>query len=279
MKQRTDEWLEYRRSRIGSSDAPIIMGVSPWRTPHQLWLDKLMGKELEITPAMQRGIDLEDDARKLFELMTGLIVAPTVIECEERPWQIASLDGMTFEKDAIVEIKCTGKNNHVIAQNGKVPEHYYPQLQHQLAVTGLQMVYYFSFDGENGVIVKVERNEEYIANLIVKELEFYLLLVDSEPPPIGPKDMQEIDDPKWKIVVEEYIELTQQLKTCEKREEELKDQLIHLSKGNSVIGSGLRLAKFIQKGKVDYEKIPQLQDIDLNQYRKPSYEVWRITLA
>lgn len=38
--QNTQEWEKFRLQKIGASDAPIIMGVSPWKTPFQLWLEK-----------------------------------------------------------------------------------------------------------------------------------------------------------------------------------------------------------------------------------------------
>jgi predicted phage-related endonuclease len=41
MQQQTPEWLEFRKNKIGASDAPIIMETSPWKTPYQLWLEKL----------------------------------------------------------------------------------------------------------------------------------------------------------------------------------------------------------------------------------------------
>ena len=40
MEQKSEEWLDWRKKGIGSSDAPIIMGVSPWKTPFELWEEK-----------------------------------------------------------------------------------------------------------------------------------------------------------------------------------------------------------------------------------------------
>ena len=39
--QGTSEWLENRKNHIGASDAPVVMGVSPWDTPYKLWENKL----------------------------------------------------------------------------------------------------------------------------------------------------------------------------------------------------------------------------------------------
>ena len=53
--QQTDEWLEMRRNKIGASDAPIIMEVSPYKKPNQLMEDKLTGAVMAKSQAMQRG--------------------------------------------------------------------------------------------------------------------------------------------------------------------------------------------------------------------------------
>ena len=38
-----------------ASDTPVVLGVSPWRTPYQLWQHKLGLVEPEVTPAMLHG--------------------------------------------------------------------------------------------------------------------------------------------------------------------------------------------------------------------------------
>lgn len=81
-------------------------------------------------------------------------------------WMMASLDGIDIDGQAILEIKCPGPSDHELAKAGKIPEKYIPQLQHQLAVTGLKLAYYFSFDGTDGVIVEIERDEIFIAKII-----------------------------------------------------------------------------------------------------------------
>ena len=35
-----DEWLELRRQGIGGSDAAAILGLNPWKTPMDVWLEK-----------------------------------------------------------------------------------------------------------------------------------------------------------------------------------------------------------------------------------------------
>lgn len=172
LKQRSKEWIDYRKNKIMASDSPIIMGVSPYRTIDQLINEKIYSYEQHVNPWMQRGIDLEPIALKEFEKETGLIMFPCVGE-HENGFMAASFDGMNIEEDVIVEIKIPGKKDHQLALNGKIPPKYYPQLQHQMFVSSLFVVFYYSFDGEKGVILEVKRDQEYIEKMIEKQKNFW----------------------------------------------------------------------------------------------------------
>lgn len=178
IKQRTFEWLELRRIKITATDAAAIMGIHPRKTAEQLFASKLSGEPEGITPSMQRGTDLEPLALAEFTRMTGIETQPAVIISESRPWQMASLDGIDFSGQQIVEVKCGGKKTHDMARNGSLPPHYMCQVQHQLSVTELSSGWYFSFDGKEGIVVKIERNEEFIQKMLVAEKEFWDRLMD-----------------------------------------------------------------------------------------------------
>ena len=175
LKQKSQEWLAWRRSKIMASDAPIIMGVSPYKSPEKLLEEKIQCYERPGNQWMQRGIDLEPKALSEFEKEKNLIMFPCV-GIHDNGWMAASFDGMTLEEDCIVEIKCPGKKDHAMALEGKIPDKYYPQIQHQIYVSGLNMAYYFSFDGERGVTIEVNKDEIYIENMIAKLFDFWQLL-------------------------------------------------------------------------------------------------------
>lgn len=280
--QQTPEWLEFRKGRIGASDAPIIMGVSPWTTPYQLWLEKT-----SITPpkeknwAQDRGLTLEDKARKKLEEMTGLCFFPEVVTHPEYEWMMASLDGMELGRKHIAEIKCPGFEDHSTALLGDIPEKYYPQLQHQLEVCGLDMIYYFSFDGENGVLLECHRDDKYIKKMIIKEKAFFNCMQDLIAPDMVDKDHRTRDSELWLKTSQRLILLQPSLKDARsilEQEEELKKQLISLSEGQSSIGGGVKLSKSLRKGSVEYSRIPELGTVDLDAYRKDPSEVWRVSL-
>ena len=182
MHQNSDEWLQLRRTKIGASDAPIIMGVSPWKTPFQLFVEKTMGETTPMNSSMKRGRDLEYKARLEFEKAIGIPVEPQVKFHPEFDWMMASLDGESLDGEIIVEIKCPNKKDHATAMDGRIPEKYFPQMQHQMCVCGLKQAYYFSFDGTKGCSVLVKRDDAYIKELIDEELKFYLCMINLTPP-------------------------------------------------------------------------------------------------
>lgn len=49
-----EEWLKYRTKGIGGSDVSIIAGINPFKSVHQLWLEKTGQTEPEQTTATMR---------------------------------------------------------------------------------------------------------------------------------------------------------------------------------------------------------------------------------
>lgn len=168
------DWLEWRFNGIGASDAPSVMNASPFMTREELWAKKterLLSKKS--TPQMKRGKDLEELARREYEKMTGIEMAPAFIEHDEIPFAIASLDGMNIKASRALEIKCPGKVDHGTALKGQIPHKYIWQCVHILMVTGLSELDYFSFDGESGVIINFKRNFEMENRLLKAETIFW----------------------------------------------------------------------------------------------------------
>src|SRR3990167_8630858 len=146
MKQGSFDWLEWRRQGIGSSDSPVVMKVSPWKTPFQLWEEKTnRTKDKEASWAMERGTELEPKARANYEILRDLDMPPTLAVHNKYPFLRASLDGFNKDKKKILEIKCPGQKDHEQAVSGLIPEKYIYQIVHQLLVTDAESVDYFSF--------------------------------------------------------------------------------------------------------------------------------------
>lgn len=176
LKQGTPEWLEWRMNYIGGSEASVIMGTNRYTNVVELFERKLgLIPEVVMNEAMARGHRLEPEARVEFELETGISVVPACFVSTEYDFMAASLDGINIDGTVITEIKCPGLKTHSEALGGRVPLLYYPQLQHQLAVTGARVNYYWSYtdipDIKN-VLIEQLPDEEFIARMIAREQLF-----------------------------------------------------------------------------------------------------------
>lgn len=263
------KWLEWRRNGIGSSDAAVIMGVSPWKNVQQLWEEKLYGKTDQLENYyMFRGKEMEEPARCEFERMMGISVFPKNIEHKQVNWMRASLDGIDLNGKIMVEIKCPGKEDHIVALNQKVPSKYFPQCQHQLMVTDLDTMFYFSFDGKNGTIVEVKRDQGYIDKLWEEEHKFWELKEKRISP-----EMDLDDDSDWKCAVTQWSKWKNILDEAEERKEYFKQELLKICKGKDSFGAGIRLTKSMIEGRLDTKKVMQdYPDIPWDSYKKDSFE-------
>lgn len=206
MEQRTDDWEKWRRQGIGASDAPIIMGVSPWTTRKQLWEQKLgISPPFKGNWATERGNRLEPVARAAYELEFARDMPPRLVEHKDHPWMRASLDGFNEIDNIVLEIKIPGKKSHECAKKGKIPDCYYAQVQHQLFVTGAKEAHYYSYYNTapkdcpevwEGVNVVTTIDEEYCKKLFELEKEFWECVQSKTPPKIlllhqPPTDVQD----------------------------------------------------------------------------------------
>lgn len=172
LEQGTEEWLNWRHSGIGASEASTVMGDNRFQSPSELLYQKKNKINTELNEKMKIGMSLEPEARDLYIEETDMLVEPLCLQSREYSWLIASMDGITDDYNHIVEIKC-GKSAYWQAKRGKVPSYYYGQLQHQLMITGLDSVDYWCYwPGYEGILQTVNRDESYIRRLLKAEIEF-----------------------------------------------------------------------------------------------------------
>lgn len=174
IKEDTPEWYEFRNNHIGASDSPIIMNVSPWRKKHELLLEKINSiSPQKETYYMRRGKTLEAEALSVFEMETNCLMTKNIVKHPTIEYIMASLDGISLDGSVCLEIKCPGKKDHRIGMEGKVPEKYFPQLQHQLEVTRCKKMFYMTYDELTWNIIEVYRDDDYISALLKAEKEFW----------------------------------------------------------------------------------------------------------
>jgi putative phage-type endonuclease len=172
LEQGSQEWLEWRHSGIGASEASTVMGDNRFQSPSELLYQKKNKINTEPNEKMKLGASLEQEARDMYIEEEGIHVEPLCLQSKKYSWLIASMDGITEDFSHIVEIKC-GKSAYWQANKGNVPSYYYGQLQHQLLITGLDTVDYWCYWPDNeGILQTVNRDESYIRRLLQAEMEF-----------------------------------------------------------------------------------------------------------
>lgn len=202
------EWEEARRiTGIGSSDAPAILGMSRYKTPFQLYSEKLglVPSDREETEQLRWGNILEEPIAQRYSEETKRSVrnpkphpGAFVIERSKTvDFMIAQIDRYTMraptggpedalEAEGVLEIK----NAHFfMAQDWldlqEPPSEFQIQLQHQLAVTGAKWGSIACLIGGVKFVWKdLARDDEFIDLLVTKEREFWSMLQNHVPPRI-----------------------------------------------------------------------------------------------
>lgn len=190
--QGTPEWFEQRRGKVTASRIADLMaktksGYSTSRQNYlmQLLCERLTGKVEEgyKSTAMQRGNDLEAEARNWYQLETGESVKEvSFIDHPEINFAGASPDGLVGA-EGLIEIKCPNTATHIETLRKKEPiDRYYKQMQWQMAVTGRKWCDFVSFDNrlpDNlAYFCKRIPRDEAVIQEIEQEVQAFLLELD-----------------------------------------------------------------------------------------------------
>ena len=153
--QGSQAWHQHRRDHFNASDAPAMMGCSPYKTRAELLRELATGIAPEVTPDLQRLYDdghrCEALARPVAEKIVGDDLYPIVVANGRLS---ASLDGATLEGRILFEHKRLNNDlRAVFASGGPLPLLYRVQMEQQLhcavdAERVLFMASNWSADGE-----------------------------------------------------------------------------------------------------------------------------------
>ena len=183
-----DAWRQARQNSIGASDAAAVMGISPWKTEAQLWDEKANGKTLDFHNAdTVRGPRSENHILELYGIETGRKIFSgerIMLMSNHIPFMSCTLDGIDFTDEnnpIVIEVKSV-KFSHGEWSDEKIPDYYFTQLLHQLAVTGwneaILLVRFTRNEGwesasERMYHVKREEVQDQIDKLVRKENKFW----------------------------------------------------------------------------------------------------------
>lgn len=282
-EQGSNDWLSWRKSVITASDAAAILGVSPYQTLYECYQDKMgLGKEIKDTPHMKRGRDLEPMIREMFIDTYKINMSPAVVESSLCLFLGASLDGLSDCGKYVLEIKCNGKEPHKAAKSGKIVDHHYAQVQHQLLVTGCEKCFYFSYRDDDKVIVEIFPDKDWQDNYVPKARAFWDDLVNERQPEkkctVNSREFFNVDSAEWKELTEEFVRLHEEISALDERKSAIRDRLIELSCEKDCIGNGVKVMKVVSKGRIDYEKMAKDFNVSPDSYRSQDVVSWKVCL-
>ena len=176
-KMSHDEWLWYRRQGIGGSDAGAICGVNPFSSPISVYHDKTSDEAEETdSETMRQGRDLEEYVARRFMEETGKKVRKSnyLYRSTEYPFMQANVDRLVVGEAAGLECKTASAWNEDKWKDGAVPDHYFIQCQHYMAVTGMDAWYIaVVILGRDFKWKRIERDDDLIASLCIIEADFW----------------------------------------------------------------------------------------------------------
>lgn len=198
-----EEWLQ-NRTRIGGSDAAAIVGLNPYKSNTDLWLEKtgqVTSEDISDKPYVKYGTNAEEHLRALFALdfpqYEVEYLDNNMFLNDKFPFAHASLDGWLTDKDGrkgILEIKTTEILQSMQKEKWKnqIPDNYYIQVLHYLMVTEFDFVELKAqlktvFDGVPYLQTKhyhIERSdvEEDIQYLAAEEERFWKQVQEQKRP-------------------------------------------------------------------------------------------------
>lgn len=311
-----EKWLELRTTGIGGSDAGAIMGLNPYASPLTIYLSKKNVEGFKGNAATEWGHILEKPIMQKTseELGIDIVSVPGMYTSNEIPFMNANLDGLCHaEKQVTIggetveglggfEIKTSTKGDGF--SDDEIPDSYYCQVQHYMAVTGLPwfILTAFFMTTRTAKHYIIKRNDDFIySKLIPAEKDFWenFVLANNPPEPLGIDSESEyvanlniadevILDAETEDLIAQRMDILQQIKDLEQKENALKDSILlklsilshsESSTADKVSGSGERfkLSYNLQKKvSVDTDALKKSGLFDT--YKKESsYRILRVS--
>ncbi len=252
-----ENWLKMRQSGIGGSDIAAVLGLSPWKSPVDVWMEKTgRASNNEETEAMYWGNQLEDVVAKEYAKRTGYKVwrVNHLLRHSEAPCLIASVDrlvstegksrvmvGDEIRTDTGLECKTSSQyaaNEWGEDNSDKVPEFYLTQCLHYMGITGCK---YWDlaclFCGREFRKYHIMRNEGVIAAIQEAAMKFWKDHVEADvaPAPRSIADVnalfkrssdrritasQEVED-----AIKKMVEVKEKIKELESQKESLQEKV------------------------------------------------------
>lgn len=249
-----EKWLELRTIGIGGSDVGAIMGMNKYASPLTIYLSKKNVEGFKGNAATEWGHILEEPIRKKAaeELGIEIISVPGMYTSNDIPYMNANIDGLCHAENQVTiggetveglggfEIKTSTSGEGF--EDDEIPDSYYCQVQHYMAVTNLPWFILTAFFLNTKTVrhYVIRRNDEFIYEKIIPaEKDFWenYVLANQAPEPLGIDSEEEyvknlpiaetvILDEETENLIAKRMEVQKQIKELEQKESALKDSII-----------------------------------------------------
>jgi len=290
-----EQWLEVRQSGVGSSDAAAAVGLNPYRSALELWMDKTGRADAlpQIDPhdessPMYWGTLLEPIVAAHYTKRTGRRVRRlnAVLQHPQHPWMLANIDREVLgcADVQLLECKTAGLNGARLWKDG-VPEYVQLQVMHQLAVTGKQAAdVAVLICGQELQIHRIERDEALIEQLIALERRFWTFVESDTPPPADGSDSADLalrclyprdsgtvldwsTDLEMSAVFSDLLAVRQVLERHEQLQAQLKQRI------QQRMGDASRV--LFESGEISWKRSKDAQSLDGVKLLKERPEIWQ----
>jgi putative phage-type endonuclease len=295
--QGTPEWHAWRKTGFGGSDAPVIEGISPYKTLRELFADKR-------TPAVVEdeskqfifSLGKKTEAKVRYEIIklvfekTGFVIElnQECVRHPDFPYVLASLDGYDSHLQ-IIEAKLVGKDDlKEAAKNGNIPAHHYSQIMHQIWAKQCEVARWCGHDGKDGrVYLEIKRNEEYLKRYSDKVHKTWMDLKAGLVPPLTERDYKEIDEAR----MQELRDAKEAYANAETYYELIKKGIIEeFGDHPKLAGAGVKLFKVKKAGSLKLLDVPEiaaacekvqgkLDENYLEKFRSKGSESWTVNIS
>lgn len=213
------EWLTLRRQGLGASEVPAILGLDPYKTPFQLWLEKTgqLPVVASDSPQSRVGRFAESMIASLYEDTTGeSVITVDPVQHDTLPFLFASADravigGEALVPSRLVEIKNRGGLPKGWGESGtqEIPESVYIQTAIQSACYKIPRVDVAALLGGNDFRVYPLEIPDWLAQDLLEQVDYWWAehVVKGIEPPITGAGASEYLAKKWKSHRDELLEV------------------------------------------------------------------------
>lgn len=168
-----EKWLAERKKRLGATDVSAVLGLNPYRTAYEVWLDKRdLLEPWEGNAATELGSRLEPALLDEAEARWGELQRNVVAVCGDAPIA-ATLDGWLVDREEVVEAKTAGLLSDFadVGEWGEeytdeIPEQYVIQTQVQLLCTGAKVARVIALVNGRGILTYTILRDDAVCEII-----------------------------------------------------------------------------------------------------------------